>query len=129
MQIEGPGWETLKNVVVDREGVSCCILRPSIRNVLHRMVCDVKLNEKVKIVTFRSASLVANQCKIPIEINLLNPATNMSVGTYKVGAGEQFAPPIFSSYYDHIQVRPWGIHISMSVSWAQYSNQKNRIWL
>ncbi|KAJ3037263.1 hypothetical protein HDV00_001828 [Rhizophlyctis rosea] len=106
IQLHGPSWETLKGVLVDREGTQFYVLRPAINRVVHRLVCDVKLVENVKVVTFRSATVIQNSTPITIHAMAVNAKRQMTCGIYTIAPGEERPIPIESSYYDSIQIRP-----------------------
>jgi vacuolar protein sorting-associated protein 13A/C len=72
IQLHGPTWETLKGITVDREGVTMHLLRPKVNGVTHRLVCEVVLKDNVKIVTFRSGTVVRNDTRIPVDLRVFN---------------------------------------------------------
>ena len=72
LQIMGPAWESMKSISVDRQGTKNYILRPSVNGVTHRLVCEVRLKDNVKIVTFRSSTLIENGTKVGVEIKMIN---------------------------------------------------------
>ena len=106
IQIEGPSWETLKGVYVDQEGSNTYVLRPAIDGILHRIVVDVELQDKVKVVTFRSAKIIENSTKMEIEIAFMRPDHPKMAKTIRILPGKKYPIPIESSYHDSIYVRP-----------------------
>ena len=85
LQLHGPGWETLKNIQVDQEGTRYYVLRPALHRIIHRIVCDVKLVDNVKVVTFRSATVIKNDTPITIHAMAINGKRQMTCGVYTVG--------------------------------------------
>ena len=72
LQLSGPAWESMKAIAVDRQGTKTYILRPSVNTVTHRLVCQVRLKDNVKVVTFRSTTLIENCTKVTLEIRTVN---------------------------------------------------------
>ncbi|KAJ3052099.1 hypothetical protein HK097_006900 [Rhizophlyctis rosea] len=106
LQLHGPGWETLKNIQVDQEGTRYYVLRPALNRVVHRIVCDVKLVDNVKVVTLRSATVIRNDTPITIHAMAINAKRQMTCGIYTIAPGEERPIPIENSYSDSIQIRP-----------------------
>ncbi|OZJ06276.1 hypothetical protein BZG36_00800 [Bifiguratus adelaidae] len=106
LQIEGPMWESLKNVPVDREGTSSYILRPKVNKVSHRLIVETRLKDNVKIVTLRSTLLVENRTLLPVDVMMVNAAGEATSSVYKVAPGQDFAVPIEMAYHGRICVRP-----------------------
>lgn len=65
-------WEALQNVVLDQEGQHVYRLRPDVNGVSHRLIVDIRLEEHVKKVTFRSGLGVKNQSKERLQLKLLD---------------------------------------------------------
>ncbi|RUS21382.1 hypothetical protein BC937DRAFT_92871, partial [Endogone sp. FLAS-F59071] len=106
LQIDGPGWESLKDIPVDREGATIYILRPKVKNVSHRLVVDVKLQDNVKVVTFRSSMVVENRTLLPVDVVMVDQQGNTASPISKIAPGEDFAVPIEMAYHNLIRVRP-----------------------
>lgn len=77
-------WERVRNVSVDREGDQSYTLKPRMKEVLHRVVCDVKLKDNVKIVTFRSAFQVENMTHLPMELVLIDANNKQAAPVCKI---------------------------------------------
>ncbi|GAA5925213.1 hypothetical protein JCM10213_008734 [Rhodosporidiobolus nylandii] len=103
---EGVGWERLKHVYVDREGEHVHALRPKIEKVTHRLLCDVKLVNNVKVVTFRSTFLVENKSLVNAEMVIIDEHGKKASQIYKIPPGGECAVPILSAYHDRIKLRP-----------------------
>lgn len=89
LQIGGPGWESLKDIPVDREGTTVYILRPKVKNVSHRLVVDIKLQDNVKVVTFRSSMVVENRTLLPVEVVMIDQQGNTVSPISKIGMSAQ----------------------------------------
>ncbi|KAI8897799.1 hypothetical protein BC833DRAFT_643759 [Globomyces pollinis-pini] len=133
IQIEGPSWETLKGITVDREGTTLYDLRPAMNNVLHKLVVDIKLRDKVKVVTLRSSKLIENGTNIDIELAFAKSGSKKPTTAATIKPGEIFAIPIESSYYDSIFVRPANFGYNWSsqgIYWRDLVGKKrNRVYL
>ncbi|GAA6006460.1 hypothetical protein JCM10207_004941 [Rhodosporidiobolus poonsookiae] len=103
---DGVGWERLKHVYVDREGEHIHALRPKIEKVTHRLLCDVKLVDNVKIVTFRSTFLVENKSLVNAELVIVDDHGKKASQIYKIPPGGECSVPILSAYHDRIKLRP-----------------------
>ncbi|GAA5849449.1 hypothetical protein JCM5353_001982 [Sporobolomyces roseus] len=108
LSIEDSAWEKLKEIHVDREGEHVHILRPKVSSVYHRLLCEVKLVDNVKIVTFRSTFLVENRSLVNAEMVIIDGNGKKSSRVYTIPPGEDCAVPILSAYNDRIKIRPDG---------------------
>jgi vacuolar protein sorting-associated protein 13A/C len=72
IQLEGAGWESVKEIGVDREGTTPYKLRPDIDGVSHQIICEIKMYNTVKIVTFRSSYRVHNTTSVPVQVALMD---------------------------------------------------------
>ena len=84
VQFEGMPWERVRNVSVDREGDSSYTLKPRMKEVLHRVICDVKLKDNVKIVTFRSAFQIENMTHLPMELVMIDANNKQAAPVCKI---------------------------------------------
>ncbi len=84
VQVENMPWERLRNLSVDREGNFTHTLRPRLEEVSHRLVCDIKVKDNVKIVTLRSTMKVENHTHLPMELILLDSANKPSGNVFKI---------------------------------------------
>ena len=85
MLFEGTSWDRLKHVFVDREGEHIYALRPKVEKVTHRLLCEVKLIENVKVVTFRSTFLVENKSHVNAEMVIIDANGKKASQIYKIG--------------------------------------------
>ncbi|KAJ3110151.1 hypothetical protein HK100_003137 [Physocladia obscura] len=106
IQMHDQEWETLKGIPVDREGTKTYILRPSVNRIAHRIVCEVKMRKNIKVVTFRSTTVVQNSTGISVDVMIVNNKGKLTNGPYTLVPGGEYCVPIESSYYDRIFVRP-----------------------
>jgi vacuolar protein sorting-associated protein 13A/C len=107
LQVCGPVWETIRGIKVDQEGSSVHFLRPKIDNVLHRIVCDVKLDGNIKLVTLRSTLLLENFTKMNLQIATINSHDKIEI-IKVIPAGGNGAIPIEAAYKHSILARPEG---------------------
>jgi len=83
--LEGSSWERLKHISVDREGEHIHALRPRLDKVTHRLLCNVKLENNVKIVTLRSTFNVENHTLVPAELIVVDEKGHKASPIFKIG--------------------------------------------
>ncbi|TPX42076.1 hypothetical protein SeMB42_g05292 [Synchytrium endobioticum] len=115
LQLHGPAWESLKGISVDREGVTTHLLRPRVNGVLHRLVCEVKLKDNIKIVTFRSTTVLVNGTGGTVDMMVVSVKGEMTSGVYRIAPGEECPIPIEAAFYDKILVKP---HDKQGYKWS-----------
>ncbi|KAK4052926.1 Vacuolar protein sorting-associated protein 13 [Microbotryomycetes sp. JL221] len=103
---EGTSWDRLKHVFVDREGEHIYALKPKLEKVTHRLLCEVKLVENVKVVTFRSTFLVENKSHVNAEMVIIDEHGKKASQIYRIPPGGDCAVPILSAYHHRIKLRP-----------------------
>ncbi|CAG8536787.1 2817_t:CDS:10, partial [Racocetra persica] len=108
IQFEGSNWECIKDIPVDREGENSYILRPKLNEIYHRLVVDVKLEDNIKVVTFRSALVVENRTNLTVELLVVDNSGNHVSKVYQIGSGEDCPIPIEAAYYHRFKIRPEG---------------------
>ncbi|GAA94842.1 hypothetical protein E5Q_01496 [Mixia osmundae IAM 14324] len=106
VQIEGTAWERLRHINVDREGEQIHALRPKVDNTTHRVMCDIKLQDNVKIVTFRSAFRIQNMTLVPVEMVIVDSTGKKASSVYKIPPGEYCPVPIEAAYNQKLRIRP-----------------------
>lgn len=106
VQVEGAPWETIKDIHVDKEGVQCYVLRPALDRILHQLVAEVTIENKVKIVTLRSTTQLKNVTNVPIEVRLSKSYDRKICSVFKLLPGVSLCIPIEASYSELISVRP-----------------------
>lgn len=85
IQFEGAKWESIKEIPVDKEGETLYSLRPKVNNVSHRLVVDVKLEDNIKVVTFRSALIVENRTRLVVEVLLVDEHDSTVSEVHQIG--------------------------------------------
>lgn len=83
-------WDRLTSVSVDREGEHIYALRPKLDKVTHRLLCDVKLIENVKVVTFRSTFQVENRSLVAAEMVIVDGNGKRASQIYKIRKSTHF---------------------------------------
>lgn len=77
-------WDRLRHISVDREGEHIYPLRPKLDKVTHRLLCEVKLVENVKVVTFRSTFQVENRTLVTAEMVIVDANGKKASQIYKI---------------------------------------------
>ncbi|KAK0549054.1 Vacuolar protein sorting-associated protein 13 [Tilletia horrida] len=131
LQIEGMPWERLKHISVDREGEFPISLRPKLNQVPHRLICEVKLKENMKIITFRSSFQVENSTLVPVELVVLDTNGHLTEVIRKIPPGETCPVPIEAAYHNRIKLRPdpgfdygWSVE---SPNWQELTKKSTRV--
>ncbi|KAB5527937.1 hypothetical protein GE09DRAFT_408196 [Coniochaeta sp. 2T2.1] len=107
VQLEGSGFDTLKNIRLSREGEFLYELKPKADNVQHRLLVEVKLgDDNVKYITLRSPLLVENATQIPIELGVYDPQEGHLLKIEKIAPGESRPAPVGAAYLKSLLVRP-----------------------
>jgi vacuolar protein sorting-associated protein 13A/C len=106
LDFEGMPWDRLKHISVDREGEFVYNLRPKLDKVAHRVVCDIKLEDNVKVITFRSSFVVENSTMVPVEMMILDKDGRHTDKTRRIAPGESCPVPIEDAFHHKIRLRP-----------------------
>ncbi|KAI0376422.1 vacuolar protein sorting-associated protein 13 [Hypomontagnella monticulosa] len=107
VQIEGSGFDTVKNIRLNREGEFLYSLRPKTDNTLHRLLVEVKLgSDNIKYVTLRSPLLVENETQIPVELGVYDAHDGHLLKIEKIAPGESRPAPVAAAYVKSLLVRP-----------------------
>jgi vacuolar protein sorting-associated protein 13A/C len=85
----GKPWEQISNIAVDKEGEYTYVLRPRLDKILHRMLCEIVVENNVKIVTLRSTYNVFNGCSYPMELVLVDANNKPAQPVQKIGMSFQ----------------------------------------
>ncbi|RKP03518.1 hypothetical protein CXG81DRAFT_9373 [Caulochytrium protostelioides] len=125
LQIQGPGWESLKGISLDREGERLYSLRPALKGVTYKLVIEVRLHENVKVVTFRSAIVMINATELNVDVILVNTAGKQST-FMTVAPGESCPLPIKAVYVDGIRIRPHNYGYNWSLEEAGWRDLAQR---
>lgn len=70
---------------MDREGEFCFALRPRSDGSAHRLLCEVKVEDNVKLITLRSTYKVENLTLYPIELTLVDDKGRPVYSLEKIG--------------------------------------------
>ncbi|KAI1862359.1 uncharacterized protein JN550_010221 [Neoarthrinium moseri] len=107
VQIEGSGFDTVKNVRINRQGEFLYSLRPKTDNTMHRLLVEVQLgNDNVKYVTLRSPLVVENDTQIPVELGVYDAQEGHLLKIEKIPPGESRPAPVAACFVKSLLVRP-----------------------
>ncbi|RKP26494.1 hypothetical protein SYNPS1DRAFT_27818 [Syncephalis pseudoplumigaleata] len=128
IQLEGGGWESVREIGVDREGTTHYRLRPDMEGVAHQIICEIKTYNTVKTVTFRSSYRVHNTTGVPVEVALMDNRGQIVGLIHNITPGNYFAVPIVDGYHHRLCIRPnrsfnyrWCTH---PLSWRDFTTNK-----
>jgi vacuolar protein sorting-associated protein 13A/C len=110
IQLEGSGFDPVKNVRLNREGEYLYSLRPKTDNVLHRLCVEVELGteDNIKYVTFRSPLHVENATQIPVELGIYDAQEGHLLKIEKIAPGDSRPAPVGAVFEKRVLVRPDG---------------------
>ncbi|KAK4642106.1 Vacuolar protein sorting-associated protein 13 [Podospora bellae-mahoneyi] len=107
VQLEGSGFDMVKNIRLTREGEFLYALKPKADQVLHKLLVHVELGtDNVKYVTLRSPLLVENETDIPVEIGVYDAHEGHLLKIEKIAPGESRPAPVGAVYLKSLLVRP-----------------------
>ncbi|KAI1120705.1 hypothetical protein F5Y10DRAFT_272813 [Nemania abortiva] len=107
VQIEGSGFDTVKNIPLNREGEFLYSLRPKMDNTVHRLLVEVSLGaNNIKYVTLRSPLVVENQTQIPVELGIFDAQEGHLLKIEKIAPGESRPAPVAAAYVQSLLIRP-----------------------
>ncbi|KAI1388182.1 vacuolar protein sorting-associated protein 13 [Hypoxylon trugodes] len=105
--IEGSGFDTVKNIRLNREGEFLYSLRPKTDNTLHRLLVEIKLgSDNIKYVTLRSPLVVENETQIPVELGVYDVQEGHLLKIEKIAPGESRPAPVAAAFVKSLLVRP-----------------------
>lgn len=133
MEFIGKPWEPLRGVPVDREGEFTFSLRPRTEMYSNRLLCEVKVQDNVKIVTIRSTYKVENQTLYPLELTLVDDNGHPVYSLEKIGMstvrsipasilmrfsapGQSYSLPIEAVTRNRIRLQPDREHVIQCLS-------------
>lgn len=109
IQLEGSGFDPVKNVRLNREGEFLYSLRPKTENVLHRLCVEVSLGaDNIKYVTLRSPLVVENSTGIPVELGIYDAQQGHLLKIEKIAPGDSRPAPVAAVFEKRALVRPDG---------------------
>ncbi|KAI8944058.1 hypothetical protein F4801DRAFT_267969 [Xylaria longipes] len=107
VEIEGSGFEMVKNIPLNREGEFLYSLRPKMDNTVHRLLVEVSLGaDNIKYVTLRSPLVVENQTQIPVELGVYDAQEGHLLKIEKIAPGESRPAPVAAAYVQSLLIRP-----------------------
>ncbi|KAI1654139.1 vacuolar protein sorting-associated protein 13 [Daldinia decipiens] len=107
VEIEGSGFDIVKNIRLNREGEFLYSLRPKTDNTLHRLLVEVKLgSDNIKYVTLRSPLVVTNETQIPVELGVYDVQEGHLLKIEKIAPGESRPAPVAAAYVKSLLIRP-----------------------
>lgn len=107
IKLEETPFESITKIPVNREGEEIYTLRPGVKRILHRLLCEVHLGtDNVKYITLRSPLLVENNTQIPIELGVLDSSREHIAKLYKIKPGEAHPLPVEAAFHSAAVVRP-----------------------
>ncbi|KXX82464.1 Vacuolar protein sorting-associated protein 13 [Madurella mycetomatis] len=107
VQLEGSGFDAVKNIRLTREGEFLYALKPKADQVRHKLLVDIKLGtDNIKYVTLRSPLLVENETDLPVEIGVYDAREGHLLKIEKIAPGESRPAPVGAAYLKSLLVRP-----------------------
>ncbi|KAK3299597.1 uncharacterized protein B0H64DRAFT_389102 [Chaetomium fimeti] len=107
VQLDGSGFDMVKNIRLSREGEFLYALKPKTDGVLHKLLVEVKLGtDNVKYVTLRSPLLVENETDLPVELGVYDAHEGHLLKIEKIAPGESRPAPVGAVYEKSLLVRP-----------------------
>lgn len=124
VQFVGKSWEQVRSIPVEREGEYVFPLRPRTERQNHRLLCEVKVVDNVKIVTLRSTFKVENLTLYPLEITLVDDSGHPIYSLEKIPPGRDFCLPIDAVAQTRIRIQPdqgFGYKWCTAIRWDELS--------
>ncbi|KAJ4289964.1 Vacuolar protein sorting-associated protein 13 [Collariella sp. IMI 366227] len=107
VQLEGSGFDMVKNIRLTREGEFLYALKPKADQVMHKLLVEIKLGtDNVKYVTLRSPLLVENETDLPVELGVYDAHEGHLLKIEKIAPGESRPAPVGAVYLKSLLVRP-----------------------
>ena len=126
LRMEHPSqtWDNIRFVSVDRAGEYILPLKPKIDKVQHLLMCEIHLENNIKVITFRSTLNVENETSLPIEMIIVDSHGKAAGGAMKIDPGSSCAIPVEAAYDKRFRIRPlrgfgFDYNWSMPLHWKQ----------
>ncbi|KAL1410608.1 Vacuolar protein sorting-associated protein 13 [Vanrija albida] len=124
-------WEPVRGISVDRAGEHVLNLRPKIDKVTHQLMCEIKLENNIKIITIRSTLNVENQTSLPVEMIVVDAHGKASGNVMRIDPGEPMPVPFEAVFDKRFRLRPlrgFGFDYGWStpLHWRQLINRPIR---
>ncbi|KAL2157330.1 hypothetical protein VTH06DRAFT_6268 [Thermothelomyces fergusii] len=121
VQLDGSGFDVVKNIQLSREGEFLYGLKPRADGVLHKLLVEIKLGtDNIKYVTLRSPLLVENETDLPVELGVYDAHDGHLLKIEKIAPGESRPAPVGAAYMKSLLVRPdpgFGYNWSTDTLW------------
>ncbi|EKM61051.1 uncharacterized protein PHACADRAFT_156217 [Phanerochaete carnosa HHB-10118-sp] len=128
VQFIGKQWDQVRSIPVDREGEFAFTLRPRTDKLAHRIVCDVVVEDNVKIVTIRSTYRVENYTLYPLEITLVDELGRPVHALEKIAPGQDYTLPIEGIGQNRLKIQPdqgFGYKPSPAIRWEDLISRRS----
>lgn len=106
VQIDAFNWESLLHVPVDTESERAYRLRPAVKEIDHRLIVDIHLENHIKTVTFRSGLVLQNNSSQEMQMVMVNKKRRILSEVMHLKPYEIFNVPIELSYDRWVVIRP-----------------------
>ncbi|KAI8968041.1 hypothetical protein BDF20DRAFT_917267 [Mycotypha africana] len=106
VQIEESYWESILHIPLDNEGERAYRLQPSINGVYHRLIVDIRLENHIKTVVFRSGLVLMNKTSESMQIAMVNSKRRIISDIVHLRPNDAFNVPVKLSYGYWFVVRP-----------------------
>ncbi|KZO93498.1 vacuolar protein sorting-associated protein 13 [Calocera viscosa TUFC12733] len=106
VQFEDRPWETLRHISVDSEGETSYVLKPKLNQISHRLLCEVIVENNVKVVIFRSTYKIQNYTQLPVELIIIDGNGKPASAVFKISPGDSCSLPIEAAVHNRIRLRP-----------------------
>lgn len=111
-------WDPVRGISVDREGEHVLNLRPRIDKVTYQLMCDIELENNIKVITIRSTLTVNNETSLPVEMIVVDAHGKATGTVMKIGElynldladgtdpGNSYPVPFDAVYDKRFRLRP-----------------------
>ncbi|KAF4605212.1 hypothetical protein EYR40_003995 [Pleurotus pulmonarius] len=123
---ESKPWDELR-VPVDREGECVFPLQRADRHS-HRLLCEIKVEDTVKVVVIRSTYQIENQTLYPLELTLVDQTGHPVSSIEKIPPGYDYPLPIETVGKTKVRIQPdqgFGYKWSSAIRWEDLIARKS----
>ncbi|CAK9783702.1 putative late endosome to vacuole transport-related protein [Cutaneotrichosporon oleaginosum] len=99
-------WDPVRGISVDREGEHILNLRPRIDKVTFQLMCDIELENNIKVITIRSTLTVDNESSLPVEMIVVDAHGKAAGSVLKIDPGTSYPVPFDAVYDKRFRLRP-----------------------
>ncbi|ORX35977.1 putative late endosome to vacuole transport-related protein [Kockovaella imperatae] len=124
VHIENASWDKIRSISVDRAGEYPLVLKPKIDKISHQLMCEVTLENNIKVITFRSTLTVDNQTSLAVEMVIVDSHGKACSGALRMNPGQSCPLPLEAVYEKRFRIRPlrgfgFDYSWSMPLHWKQ----------